>query len=70
MIFSPHTDDDCDSTEFAMALAYDTALLDTFRACISSITPEMAQRIYQLKIAHDGITFKNLNKVRNSQLCM
>lgn len=53
-----------------MALAYDTALLDTFRACISSITPEMAQRIYQLKIAHDGITFRNLNKVRSSQLCM
>ena len=23
----------------------------------------MAQRIYQLKIAHGGITFKNLNKI-------
>ena len=31
-------DNQISRTEFAMALAYDTALLDTFRACISTIT--------------------------------
>jgi len=32
-------------TEFAMALAFDTALLDTFRACISSITVRASYRV-------------------------